>query len=621
MANSNPNPQVSPEEMQKFKIANQMRDAQEKQAKLAQDLKSQIDSLTKKAEPFKKEIISKHKKEIVGVAVLPPRPPMPQQPGMPQQDIPNEPEILVLLEIKGDDLDEQFKKKQEIEKEILKVRDLKLKDVQINALMLAEVWDACYKGKYDVLNIITLGVPIHDTGWLGALRVVEFHKMQVLKKFEKYVVSYVMVGSMIRGEATETSDIDTFVVIDDTDVSRMTSQELKSKLTAIIWGMAGEAGMAAGVQNKLNVQIYLLTDMWDTIRNAHPVIFTMLRDGVPLYDRGMFTPWQMLLKKGKVRPSPEAVDSYIKSGKQILDRIKYKLKEIAIEDFFWATCTPAQGAMMLDGQEPPIPNKAAQEFREHFVKKRKLVEEKYAKYLEENIKLRKDLEHGTLKDVDAKVIDKHLTQSEEFLKRIDRLFKQLDREKVKDESEALYEKALEDVEADLKMVGIHETTDALNDFRAHLVDKKLASSRYLNLLNKIKEAKEKHNVGRETLASMAFEQTQFAKGVIENIRAEKGKNIEKFRVAVKYDKDKKTANLWLIEMKAYLVKDTADPKTPIIVYDIDKKGALVSPKKTSLDEINKIISTFEGTPAAMSEATVASLKSILGGEVSIIIGA
>ncbi len=607
---------ISPEDMQKFRIANQMQDAQEKQAKLAEELKSKIDKLKKKAEPFKKEIITKFKKEIVGVAVLPPRPP---QPGA--QPTPNEPEILVLLEIPGDDINKQFKRKQDIEKEILKIRDVKIKDTQINTLMLAEVWDACYKGKYDVLNIITLGVPIYDTGWLGALRVVEFHKMQVLRKFEKYVVSYVMVGSMVRGEATKTSDIDTFVVIDDTDVSRMTSQELKSKLTAIIWGMGGEAGLAAGVQNKLNVQIYLLTDMWDTIRNAHPVIFTMLRDGVPLYDRGMFTPWQMLLKKGKVKSTPEAIDNYIKSGEQILDRIKYKLKEIAIEDFFWATCTPAQGALMLDGLEPPIPNNAARIFREHFVEKRKLVEEKYAKYLEENIALRKGLEHGTIKEVDAKVIDKHLTQSEEFLKRIGKLFKQLDVEKVKEESDALYEKSKEDVETALKMVSIHKTSDFIDDFETHLVEHKLASKRYLELLKKIKDAKDKHNSSREKLDSMAFEQNQFAKSTIEHIRAEKGKSLDKFRISVKYGKDKKTANLWLADEKAYLIKDTSDPKTPIIVYEIDKEGALVSPKKTTLEDINKVLSKFEGTPSAVTERMVASLKSILGGEVKIIIGA
>ena len=75
----------------------------------------------------------------------------------------------------------------------------------------------------------------------------------VLKKFEKYIVSYVLAGSLVQGRATKTSDIDVWVVIDDTDVKRMTRAELKDKLRAIIIGMGIEAGDLTGIQNKLNI--------------------------------------------------------------------------------------------------------------------------------------------------------------------------------------------------------------------------------------------------------------------------------------------------------------------------------------------------------------------------------
>jgi predicted nucleotidyltransferase len=42
-----------------------------------------------------------------------------------------------------------------------------------------------------------------------------------LQKFEKYVVSYVMGGSSIRGDISKGSDIDTYVIINDTDVKRI----------------------------------------------------------------------------------------------------------------------------------------------------------------------------------------------------------------------------------------------------------------------------------------------------------------------------------------------------------------------------------------------------------------
>ena len=51
-------------------------------------------------------------------------------------------------------------------------------------------------------------------------------------------------------------------------------------------GMVAEASMATGVKGKLHVQVWVLTDMWDSIKNVNPIMFNVLRDGVPLYDRG-----------------------------------------------------------------------------------------------------------------------------------------------------------------------------------------------------------------------------------------------------------------------------------------------------------------------------------------------
>jgi len=75
---------------------------------------------------------------------------------------------------------------------------------------------------------------------------------------------------------------------------------LKDKLRAIIIGMGIEAGEMTGIKNKINIQVYILTDFWDSIKEANPIIFTFLRDGVPFYDRGIFMPWKQLLKMGKV---------------------------------------------------------------------------------------------------------------------------------------------------------------------------------------------------------------------------------------------------------------------------------------------------------------------------------
>ena len=43
----------------------------------------------------------------------------------------------------------------------------------------------------------------------------------IFAKFEKYVTSYVVGGSLTTGTAKKDSDVDVFVIIDDTDVKRM----------------------------------------------------------------------------------------------------------------------------------------------------------------------------------------------------------------------------------------------------------------------------------------------------------------------------------------------------------------------------------------------------------------
>src|SRR3990167_5362784 len=86
------------------------------------------------------------------------------------------------------------------------------------------------KIKYEFIDAIASSFPLHDKGLLGSLRLANIHKSLVLRKFEKYVASYVVAGSLVRGTADKTSDVDTFVIIDDTDVKRMSRIELIEKL-------------------------------------------------------------------------------------------------------------------------------------------------------------------------------------------------------------------------------------------------------------------------------------------------------------------------------------------------------------------------------------------------------
>jgi predicted nucleotidyltransferase len=131
--------------------------------------------------------------------------------------------------------------------------------------LVSDVWQLCYDGNYDTVEELINSATVYDTGLMDALEVSNVHKDMVLERFEKYIVTYVLAGSVVQGKATPESDIDVFVVIDDTDVKQMSRAELKDKLRAIITGMSSDAAQAVGVKNKLNIQVYILTDFWENV--------------------------------------------------------------------------------------------------------------------------------------------------------------------------------------------------------------------------------------------------------------------------------------------------------------------------------------------------------------------
>jgi len=188
----------------------------------------------------------------------------------------------------------------EVKVEIIKLIQESKENIWLNLFLERDLWEICMDSKYEVIEAIGMAFPLFDKGILGALRVAQIHKSLVLKKFEKYVYSYIIGGSLVRGDAVKTSDVDTYIIIDDTDVKRMPRLELKEKLRNIIYSYVMQAGELAGVKNPLNVQVYLLTEFWDGVKDANPVFYTFLRDGVPFYDRGGFLPWKLLLKMGKI---------------------------------------------------------------------------------------------------------------------------------------------------------------------------------------------------------------------------------------------------------------------------------------------------------------------------------
>lgn len=391
--------------------------------------------------------------------------------------------------------EEKLKEIPKIKKEIVEqVEKLKL-NVWVYIKTPVDIWEMCLDSKFELASAIAMSFPVYDKGILGALRVAEIHKSLVLQKFEKYVVSYVIGGSLVRGEAQPTSDVDVFIVINDTDVKRMPRLELKERLRGIIYQYVEEAGALAGVKNKLSPQVYLLTDFWESVKDAHPVIFTFIRDGIPIYDRGTFMPWKALLKMGKLKPSPEAIDMFMSMGDKTVTRAKSALLDIVIHEIYWGVTTPSQALIMLSGFPPPAPKHLVSEMKKIFVDNEKMLEKKYITILEKIVGIYKDFEHEKIKDIKGIEVDKLIADTEDYLKRLKELREQIEKR--------TQEKVIEDIYKDtftiLKTIfGNKSQQQIIEDFDSQLVKKGKMAPNSSRILKDIVSARAEFKKGKSS---------------------------------------------------------------------------------------------------------------------------
>ncbi len=168
--------------------------------KIPKEMEAKLKEIKVKLDKFKKKVLDKFDKYIVGISLLPPE--------KPQEGKKEDKKINVLVLV--DDTESKKMPKYELKEKMAAIMDSLAKEIDENIrpspLLLTELWQSCYDGKTDVLKMIALGAPIYDTGMLGAVKLAEVHKTMVLKKFEKYIVSYVLAGSLVQGRATKTSD-------------------------------------------------------------------------------------------------------------------------------------------------------------------------------------------------------------------------------------------------------------------------------------------------------------------------------------------------------------------------------------------------------------------------------
>jgi len=266
-------------------------------------------------------------------------------------------------------------------------------------------------------------------------------------------------------------------------------------------------------------------------------------------------PWKALLRMGKLKPSPEAIDMFMSMGDKTVERVKRTLLDMVIGDIYWSVLTPSQAILMLYGLPPPTHKETVKVMKEIFVDKEKMLEKKYIDILEEVvIKYFKGYEHEKIKEVSGKEVDHLLKDTEDYIKRMKELRVEIEKRAQARTIEQIYNDTFELLK---NFVGKKPEQKMIEDFEKIYVNKGLFSPQHLRILKDIVAAKKEFKAGKSD--SHKIDNARKNASILINHLVEFNQrcdlaSIEKGRMKIKYKKggEEKTAELLFADGKSFL---------------------------------------------------------------------
>lgn len=242
------------------------------------------------------------------------------------------------------------------------------------------------------------------------------------KKFETEVLDVALdfsklvhkeLGDLIRGvvlfgSATHKenpSDIDILLIIDDIHIAF--TQELQSAYKVIV------QNCVKAIDASLHITTLRFSNFWEYVRTGDPIVTTILRDGKALIDTGFFSPLQLLLEQGRIRPSKEAIWAYYSKAPQTLLSSKWKVLQ-SVVDLYWAAIDAAHAALMYVGVTPQTPEHVPGLLKEHLSNKG-LIDEVHSHTLEKLYYLQKDIYARRIEHMSGSRVDELYEQTKRLV--------------------------------------------------------------------------------------------------------------------------------------------------------------------------------------------------------------
>ncbi len=310
----------------------------------------------------------------------------------------------------------------------------------------------------------------------------EFTKA-LLKKYGSLIRSVVLFGSTARNEWRGESDIDVFIIIDDTRTK--ISPDMKAGIEDEMDVIAKKCSKQLSIQ-----QPYLLTEFWNMVRIGHPIVFNFIREGIPVFDRDIFLPIKRLLQMGEIKPSKEAVEKYIERGPKRVKRVENAKMYMVVEDLYYAMLESAQAVLMFLGKSPPRPSDAPDALRKSLVKMG-FVKESQVKFLEDIIEVRKQVEHKKINKISGTELDEWLEKTRKFVKLMQGLIVKVEvlkRENMIEKSHVIMTETAVTLLKALNKLPKKEESMA-EAFDRYLVKPGLIAPKYLDILHELEKMK------------------------------------------------------------------------------------------------------------------------------------
>jgi len=216
-----------------------------------------------------------------------------------------------------------------------------------------------------------------------------------------------------------------------------------------------------------------------------------------------------------------------------------------------------------------------------------------------------------------------LNESNKYLKRIKRLFTQI--EKIKEEGDMIrvYETIVTIIRDVLRIEGIEKVEDVevVKVFEDKLISQGKIPAKFLRILNDILKAKKDYDekkLTRVEVEKVQKDSNELIKFLVEYMQRKRGKELERTKIRVKHGN--RYGEVILLDKIAFIIHDIDHEEKEISKAKIKENGSLGTTQKSSLEELEKELAKIDiSSKVFIKEPIFEDLKNIFGKDVQVLI--